>query len=1480
MMKRAFVVAALGVCFFLTLSFAQARRSDYIWASGSTTVTPGTPFTVDFRTNDGDNRLIKVRVYRVSIDDAVNIVRRNQHADASAARGTLVWEGSAHGKSDGWDGRRISVGPFPIGLYVVQGSIGSASDAVLANVTTLGLVSIAGAGRSALWAVDLRTFRHHAGPTEVLLYAKHSVQRVRCDLDGIAMVGNALPNDTVYVAQTADGSADVQNIWNYYADNSRAPSAQFVQTDRPVYRPGQRVYFRAILRSGYENAYGIPSGEHRVEIDDPQGTPVFTKSVALSSFGTLSGDAVLPSSTLGGYSLQIDGNYAASFYVEAYKKPEYLIDAKAREEAVVGGDTARIDVHTAYVFGRPAAGMNVHYAAYTGWYQPYEFNPYSDYFTRERSQAPPGNTGDASTDAKGQAILRTTTQREKWPYALNFRITARDASGRTIEADRSVMVYPAGVRVSIMPQNWFAQTGHDAPFDVLSTDLHDRPAPGARVHLTFVRSVWDRRTSHDDDTVAATRDVLTDAQGRATVHWTATEGGSYRITAQTADSRGNVDSDEQYLWVIGNDDEWLPPLEQPVLIPLRQTLSANERPRVLVRMPAPGRDVVLTVSTDHLVSARVVHVTGYAASIGFDAPPNARVFQVHALLPTEEGISDAQVQFTRKPAAKALHVTVRSLRSKYEPGMPATFDVLVTDVHGKPVRTELSLGVVDDSIYAVQASDDRDPLDAFYGKMTWVNAQAEWYRPNYVPPPSASEQGVPTGTAVPMLKTIAHVASRGPGDLVKPGTTSDVYSVNAATTMKVRTNFQDTAYWTPAVVTDAHGHARITFTWPDNLTTWRTTALGVTSDTDVGEGRAETLVTKDFLVRLEMPRFLRKGDRTTVVGIAQGQPDSTRVTLSLAPDAIDPLTKLLRLDANQSAAAAWPFEAGSVLGDRSLTLSGSDGLRSDAMRLDLPVESAGAAEHIRDANSIDRANSVTLALPPGYDAGTLRVTLTPSIAAQLLQNVRMLDVYPYYCTEQTMSAALPAVFLDRLFRGLGLQMPQDVSPPQVIAHAIDRLQELQHSDGSWGWWENDAAHPFMTAYALYGLAEMKKAGYTVPDAMFRNGLASLEAQLQSADADTLRFWGGAQPNSEWNTRAFMLFSLADADPQHVDRRMLQETLRHERMLNPYALAVLGLAYHELRDDVTATQILAVLNAQAKTNGPYTFWSGETWHYAWEDDPIETTAYALRLNAALKPNSEVTARAVAFLRSQQHGSWWYTTKDTAASVYAIAEAERPSAQELHPDETVSVAVDGRVVKALHVTTAVLNASDAQIDVPVQLLHDGSMIRVSRSGRGALYWATDFTRYAPWSVHAVRDSSRPLFARLFPPRPPLKIQRQYSVNHRGDWHVGDEVHVDVTVRANENVQYVAIEDPFPAAAEYAPLQGEAGSGNWSGVQFFDDRAVFFADRLYGGQVLHLSYDLRVTNDGAYAAPPPVAYAMYGPPISATGSGEHVTVADPGV
>jgi hypothetical protein len=810
-----------------------------------------------------------------------------------------------------------------------------------------------------------------------------------------------------------------------------------------------------------------------------------------------------------------------------------------------------------------------------------------------------------------------------------------------------------------------------------------------------------------------------------------------------------------------------------------------------------------------------------------------------------------------------MRVWIAPNKKRYAPGETARFHLVALDARGKPVRAEFGIGVVDESIYAVQAANEQTPTNSFYDDVVaGVYPEYSWYAPNEFVRAGVAGDLYSVGVTIATVRSklsLVHLASV------------------AATGPAIRTNFQDTAFWSPSVVTDADGKATIAFTWPDNLTTWRATAVGATRGTDVGQATGEALVTKDFLVRLETPRFLRAGDHSQIIGIAQGlaaHPDATLKLQSTPALFAQPLTASLTLDSNQSANVSWPVVAPGV-GDVLLTLSGSDGTLDDAMQTTLPLEAGTAAEHVREAGSLPQTASLTVEVPAGYVAGDVHLTLEPSIVAELVENVRLLQVYPYYCTEQTVSTALPAIFIDRILKQGGLRQPSDVDTPRIVTDAIARLGQLQHGDGSWGWWEYDSAHPFMTAYAMYALAEFRAAGYDVPTSVFDSGAQSLANQLATTNGDTLRFWGGGQAHSEWNTRAFMLYALAQAAPEKIDPNILAQTKAHVGNLNPYAIAVLGLAEHILGDDATARDLAGELDKRATDDGPYTFWRGDTWHYAWEDDPIETTAYALRLELAVDPSSPRIARAVAFLRAQRQGNWWFTTKDTAAAIYALSEAYKPDASEFHPNETVSVLVDGRVLRTLHVASPIIDAADASVVVPASQLHDGSTISFRTKGSGALYWSSDAVRYLPASAQIASDAPKSLLDRLFGVPPDLTVERSYDVGHDGSWRIGDKVHVTLTIRAHSNVQYVAVEDPFPAAAEPQPDQGHADSDAWSGVQLLDDRAVFFADRMYDGQPLTIGYDLRVTTAGTYTAPPPTATAMYGPPVMAIGSPTKVIV-----
>jgi uncharacterized protein YfaS (alpha-2-macroglobulin family) len=210
---------------------------------------------------------------------------------------------------------------------------------------------------------------------------------------------------------------------------------------------------------------------------------------------------------------------------------------------------------------------------------------------------------------------------------------------------------------------------------------------------------------------------------------------------------------------------------------------------------------------------------------------------------------------------------------------------------------------------------------------------------------------------------------------------------------------------------------------------------------------------------------------------------------------------------------------------------------------------------------------------------------------------------------------------------------------------------------------------------------------------------------------------------------------------------------------------------------------------------------------------------------------------------------------------MSETIVPESGELQPHETVRVLLDGRTIKRVRIDAPVLAHNDATVVVPARALRRGGTLRFEREGTGALYWSTDWTRYAHDAAQAPLDA-------------PFHISRTMGSADGNDWHVGDVVDVELTVVAENDAQFVAIEDPLPAGLAYQPRQHESGD-DWSGLQFYDDRVVFFATRLWRNNPLRLHYRLRATTAGSFTAPPPTAYAMYGPPSVAAGRAARVTI-----
>jgi uncharacterized protein YfaS (alpha-2-macroglobulin family) len=1374
------------------------------------------------------------------------------------------------------DGRahRIDLGILPIGRYALSLQADGVISKQTIDVTSLGTLAHWNGSHLIAFAIDLRTLRKRG---DVALEALQGSQRrtARTDRDGLAQLELA-PNpgagNVRLLARATDGSLAVTSLWN--SSSGSVAELGFIQLDRPIYRPGQTIFYRAILRSGEPGAFALGQGTRAVTLtSQATGATLAKDERALSEFGTVNGSLRIPDDTaLGSVQLTV-GGATATAAVEAYKKPEYVLDLSGAKKAIVGGTTAHYTVSAAYLFGRPAGGMTVHYRAvrepiYQWWGGPWRFSGLRIY---------PGTTpaetlaeGTLATDEAGRAAIEVPTKPLDAASRLVLQVDARDDSGRTVSTQASAALVPASFALSLLTPTAFVRRGDLVDYALTARDYEGKPRAGVAIDVTFSHVLYQPRLeppAPQEEHVS----VRTDDKGTAALQWRAKEPGYYSVVASALDEAGRKAVARGSLWVTSDETGPSYRFDSATLVGQKDAYAPGEHARLLVTSPAANVDALLLIANGNSLQARSVHLDTTVSTIDVVAPHDAAQYSVTLEIPTAQGYPlTANALLKVAPAPRELHVAIAPNKSKYVPGEQARFSLEVRDGANHPVRAEVGIAIVDEAIFALRQANALSPYDAFYRQAA----------PPPYPIPSWSNVNEPYPIYGPLRMVEEDFAGGAPrfkgaieASIVVPAPHAQQPGLDFT---DLRSDFRDTAFWAPAVVTGNDGRGDVSFAWPDSLTTYDTNAVAVTAGTDIGTGSAKSLVTKDFLIRLESPRFLRRGDRSEATVIAHGAPGATRATLRFSAPALGVADARgdVAFDAMLSATKRFDVQANG-LGLALLQAAGVSGPLRDGMELRIPVEAAGAAEDSRAAGSLPNDARLDLHLPAGYEAGDLRLDLAPSLVASLIANVRLLDVYPYGCVEQTMSAALPAVFVERVLQRAKLPEPSDLKPSDISRKAIRRLTELQHPDGSWGWWEHDAANPFMTAYALYGLAEMRKSGYDAGPAIINRGVESLIAQLATSNDDTLGLWGGPQAGSQWNTRAFMLFALADAAPERVDRALLAEAASHSSALNSYAVATLGLAYRTLGDTAGAQRMLAILDARVSDDGTYASWRGESWHYRWQDDPIETTAYALRLEAALHPNSPRVARVVNWLRAKQRGAWWYTTKDTAAAVYAISEAVTLDPAEFTPHETVRIRIGDRLVKELTIRKPVLDAADAGVTIPAELLAGGGSVTIERSGTGSLYWSSDWVRYAPASQSRIADLDEAGLRDLGAPlESGFTIARTYHAAHPGPWQVGDEVTVDVEVRSASDSEYVAIEDPFPAGLEYQPLQYESGN-SWSGLQFFDDRAVFFATRTYANYPLKLTYRLRVTTAGTYTAAPPTAYAMYGPPLSAAGTPERITI-----
>ncbi|MEN9935585.1 MAG: hypothetical protein RLZZ387_2164, partial [Chloroflexota bacterium] len=404
----------------------------------------------------------------------------------------------------------IELGRLDPGLYYVElqgadqsGPLKDVADRQVMAVSPYALTLKRAPGQLLVWAVDLATGRPVPDLPLVASWYDYETSRLqqitqlgRTGSDGVldASYDEAHPYAQIYL-WSADGgpltfaTTDWSGGISPYdfalpADQVAPELVGNLATDRPIYRPGQSVHLRGVLRRVEQGAYTLPPAGSlaHINVTDTQGNAVLSTTLQLSEFGTFNTTLpIAPGAPLGSYGMSaaLDGaavnvpSVYGSFTVAEYRKPAFGVTVSPPAPDLIQGDQLALDVRAAYFTGGAPANAPVRWrllsapASFASETAPgFSFERFDDADLWYRYDGRPPTydfgellaEGSAQTDAQGRFRLTLTpdqyarAETAGRARALTIDVEVSDVDGQVIAAQGAVTLHPAAFYVGVRPE--------------------------------------------------------------------------------------------------------------------------------------------------------------------------------------------------------------------------------------------------------------------------------------------------------------------------------------------------------------------------------------------------------------------------------------------------------------------------------------------------------------------------------------------------------------------------------------------------------------------------------------------------------------------------------------------------------------------------------------------------------------------------------------------------------------------------------------------------------------------------------------------------------------------------------------------------------------------------------------------------------------------------------------------------------------------
>jgi len=1417
---------------------------------------------------------------------------------------------------------------------------------------------------------------------------------------GLAVYQKDIPNNDVYyhaVAGDDRGSLLSRLPYGFYASSDKEPETQetvTLFTDRSLYRPGQTVYYKAVLlKTAGSTSSVVSNKELAFVLRDVNGQEISSQQRKTNAFGSVSGEFVLPQGLLpGDFNIETESG-SVNLRVEEYKRPTFEVTFDSIEQTYRVGEEITLK-GKAVTF----SGIQLQDAAVS-----YRITRQQTWWWRWGGPPEPFTQGEVVTDDHGQFTIRFIpvkgddqhNLRSVYTFAVEATIT--DLNGETQLGTYTVTVGDISMLLQlVMPERWDKESTEEIVITAKNLDGSDITAEG-----TY--QVYSLQENDSLRQRVAEGSFESGKQSALRKELSVLPSGKYRVKLLSEDDRGNTVEAEKDIILFSYADQRPPIQTNEWIIEKNTTLAPGKKAEVLFGVTDRVPVLYELWQENKLLAREWMTLENENKRFSFPyQPAYAKGITLMLSYVRNERFYSHRVELQPASDSKELKVKLDVFRDRIRPGAAEEWRITVTDEAGKPALSEVLASMYDfslDRIYPSQPWHLRPIIhrpyftrmgfsgDHSFGKEygrgyipvpmkevpSFLFDQFNWYGFSFYPTDlmvrgvrsqAMEEVMVGYGTVKGHIRGVAAdrkfeademvLADRELNAGAAPPPPSPAASEAAAP--QIRRNLNETAFFFPQLKTNEKGEVQIAFTVPESNTRWRFRVLAHDKKLQTGQAEAFTVSQKELMVTPNMPRFLRHGDQTTIVtkisNLSDG-PVTGKVRLEffnpVTGERIDTLSpphqeQAFTLEKDASADASWLFVVPDdidLLGLRIVAQSArfSDGeqhalvvlpnrmLVTESMRLDLngPQTKEFSMDRLLKRTSATLQDyRLTLEFtsnPAWYAVQALPVLSEPesdnaiSWFASFYGNAMGAHIGKAYPRVASMVEAWKKqggsreTFLSDLEKNQELKSVLLEETPWVleaateseqkeklsllfdlnrsqsrISAALQKLQELQTTEGGWSWFKGFRSDVGITHYILYGFQQLK----TLNAVDFSGDVLSMQTSaLSYIDAEAVRrFETWKKYNKDWkNSKTIPLTDLEYLYVRSGYDKVLQG--ESDREMTRFYLSVIeknwtafGLYERSLiailmkREGKTQVvqDILASFREHATVSeetGMY--WANNRAQVFMSQSALSVHTFIMEAFLAGDALAAETDEMKRWLLKQKQTQRWESTHATMDAVYALLS----SGSDWFATEGRSTVKLGSVTiepDSREEGTGFFRESWTRNGITP----DMGRVVVSHQGNapawGALYWQY----FEDMDKITKTDASLDIEKQLFVEQPGESGTELVRITRDKPLKVGDKVIVRLTVRNDRDLEFVHLKDMRAAAFE--PVDQVSGLRWQNGAPYYqtskDASTNFYFDQLPRGTRV-FEYAVFVNRAGSYANGITTIQCMYAPEFTSHTAGMRIIV-----